>query len=390
MIFRSQNPLSPLVEVTVGNVYIDYLRIVQVEMVLAENSHDLVRITMAGLQPEAISDYINAPVTITWYQDEVPTGNEFRGYITYLEPQFTNNQGTVNNSPFQLTVLHCLGASFDMRAKVVKFWESPSLLDIVRDIGNKYQYSWSVPEDSFRFTRLAQTEESDWEFLVRVCDTLGYSVTTHNTHIHVFDRFKALGRQVSYHRLEVPMSSASNRFKVRPGQILNMKFVAGSTTNAADTNTEYLNSLDNEGNLLGTNPAIRTSGLGAPLDSGIEDQLAMNAVSHDYAQRMVEGRARKKYPVKAVLETTGVAGVKPGGVVNIQKFNTQFDGLWYVHAVTHTVTFDKFFSELTVLKDSTNDEQVSIQPAETFEEIPESVFLDSRWKARNQMEEVYG
>jgi len=390
MIFRSQNPLSPIVDVTIGNVYIDYLRIVQIEMTLSENNHDLVKITFAGLNTEAVADYINAPVTISWHQDDVPEGQEFRGYVVWLEPQYTNSQGLVNQSPFQLTVVHCLGASFDMRPKVVRFWEEPTLLEIITAIGLKYQFSWSIPNDDFRFTRLTQTEESDWEFLLKVCDYLGYSVTIHGTHIHVFDRYKSLGRQISYHRLDVPLSNQSSGFQVTPGQILGMNMTAGNTTPYENTNTEFVNAMDNNGNIIGTLPFERQSGYGETINSGIQDQLAMNAVSYELAQRMVEGRARKKFPVRAVLQITGLAGVKPGGVVNIQKFNNRFDGFWYVESVCHTVTLDKYFTEVTVLKDATNDIASSVPAISQYGTAPESVLVDTKWKASTQLEEIYG
>lgn len=385
MIFKSNHPTSPAVDITIGNVYVDYVRIVKLELELAEYQHDLLKITMAGIPPMAVTDYINAPVTVSWFQDSM--GHNFKGYIVFVDPEYENRQGVVNNSPFQLTTLYCLGASYDMKAKVTRSWESPTLKTVVKELAEKYQYSYSVPDDDSSFIRLLQTEESDWEFLVRLCHSRGYAVTMHETHIHVFDRYRALGRQISVHLLET--SNMSNDLRIRPGRILNFSGTFGNVTLSANSNDEVVTSLDSSGNLVTAQTKSRASGLGRALTSRFTDQLAMNLVSPEYADKYLEARARDKFPFEASIDLTGTAGIKPGGIVDIKKFNSNFDGVWYVSKVKHILTFDQFFTEVVVKRDSTSEDPFTAYALKSMPAIPPSTLRNGYWCSETLLEDVY-
>lgn len=386
MIFKSRNPISPTVNITIGGVYFDYVRIVQVELELAENQHDLARIVVAGIHPEGITDYINAPVALSW--DQEGSGHEFKGYITHIEPEYISKQGLVNGSPFQLSTMYCFGASFDMKAKVNRVWNDSSLEDIVKEIAHEYQYSYSIPIEDFKYPRLIQSEESDWEFLVRIVDDLGYVITIHETHIHIFDRFKALGRQISTHQLETPAQNKS--VSPRPGMILSFNGSFGLVTPTVTSNNAAVDTLDNAGVLISKRSPNAYSNMGKKLESRFVDQLSVNITSAEYAEKLINARSRKSFPFVATVELTGTSGIKPGGIVDVQKFNSKFDGLWYVSKVSHTLTVDKFFTELKIIKDSTNDEYFSIPPVTRYGNTPSSVIKDSFWIAETQMEDIYG
>lgn len=386
MIFHSQSPISPTVNIAFDGVSVNYLSINKIELDLSENQHDLVRITMGGIPPEAITDYVNAPVTVSWYQGS--SGHEFRGYVVYTEPVYENNSGVINKSPFQLTTLYCFGASFDMRGKHADLWENISMKSLVKDIADRYQYSYSVPNDDFFFYRRTQDGISDWEFLVEIADAMGYSMTVHGTHIHVFDRYKAIGRQISYHVLKT--ASTKNPLRVEPGVILTFNGVFGQVTPAGTSNTDDIQSLDNEGNLISAQTVSRSSGSGKTIPSRFTDQISVSITSPDYVTRHLEARAKHRFPFAARVELTGTAGIKPGGIVSIDGFNGKFDGLWYVTKAIHRLTLDKYFTELELLRDSTNDEAFRITPVKRMGEVPESNLREGVWKASTQMEDIYG
>jgi phage protein D len=386
MIFRSNNPLSPSVEITIDGVAVDYLSMQQVKLELSENKHDLARIFMAGIPPQAITDYEGAAVSISWHQGAA--GHEFRGYVNHIDPEFQNSSGTVNGSPFQLAHIYCVGATFDMHAKRSRLWETKTLYDVVKAFADRYRYSFSIPIDTFLFPRLVQNEESDWAFLVRVCDALGFVVTGHGTHLHVFDRYKAIGRGISLHLLTMPMSNAT--MAVKPGQILNMQGSFGRVTPTADTNNEVITSLDNRGVVTVTNSVVHDSHSGRPITPKFTDELSRNAISPAHANRMIQARARHKFPYEATIEITGAAGIKPGGMVDLKQTSARFDGLWYVPSVTHTLTLDKYFTELKVIKDSTNEDSFRVPPVAKVKDPPDSVLHENSWRALTHMEETYG
>lgn len=386
MIIKTQSPLSPSIDITFDGIAMNYLSIQQMAISLSENKHDHLKVRVAGIPPKDVTDLDGAPVSLSWYTGAA--GHDFRGYVTYVEPEFVNSLGIVNDSPLQTAWIHCLGASFDMHGKRTRVWESPSLRKVVEALALEYQFSFSIPVDDFTFPRLIQSGESDWAFLVRVCDSLGYEVTMHGTHIHVFDRYKSIGRQISYHKLSVPAADAN--FQVEPGQILSMTGTFGRVTPAANSNTESITSLDNRGVITTTNPVAHDSYQGRPVGSRFHDDLSYNVTSPEHAQKIIQARSRHKFPYEATISTTGVAGVKPGGIVDVDRFTSRFDGLWYVSSVTHTLAFDKFFSEITAHKDSTNDDPFRIPSVTRVQEVPAPVLHNSSWRAKTQMVEVYG
>ena len=386
MIIKTQSPLSPSVDISFDGIAMNYLSIQQAVLDLKENKHDLLKVRIGGIPPKDVTDLDGAAVSLSWYTGAA--GHEFRGYVAFVEPEFVNNQGLVNDSPLQTAWIHCLGASFDMHGKRTRVWELPTLRKVVETLALEYQFSYSIPVDDFSFPRLIQAGESDWAFLVRLCDSLGYEVTMHGTHVHVFDRYKSIGRQISYHKLSVPAADAN--MQVQPGQILNMHGSFGRVTPNANNTQESITSLDNRGVVTKTNTVDYDSFQGRRIDSRFRDELAYNVTSPEHAQKIIRARARHKFPYEAHFSTTGVAGVKPGGIVDVDRFTGRFDGLWYVSSVTHTLTFDKFFTDITAHKDSTNDDPFRIPSVTRVKEVPASILHNSSWRAQTQMVEVYG
>lgn len=386
MIFKTRNETSPSINIELSGVAFNYLSLLSMQLELGENQHDMLVMHVAGLPPASVTSFDGVPVTCTWKQGKI--GHEFRGYVTFIEPHFRSANGTVNDSPFQEAHIYCMGMSSLMRGKKSRLWESPSLASIVKDMAKEYRFSYSIPNDAFSFSRLTQNGESDWEFLIRVADYLGLVVTLHGTHLHVFDRYKYLGRQISYNKLTVPL--AKGTMKTRPGQILTLDGVFGTVTPYSNVNQERITSLDNRGVLTTTNTPDRKSGQGKPLTSRLEDQVVTNFIAPDLAEKIINSRARKKFPYEAQVSLTGTSGIKPGGVVDVDRFGGKFDGLWYVSSVCHKITLDKYFTDVKILKDSTNEETYRVSPVTKFRDPPGSSLQNNTWRAATQWEETYG
>lgn len=378
MIFTSQSPISPEVEVEVTGVDFDFVSIQQMTLELGENKHDSLRIKVTGIPPKKITQYLMAPIKVRWAHNQV--AYQFSGYITYVEPEHVNRGGLVNGSPFQVATLYCFGASFDMKQKKNQVWHDATLATLVSQMAARYRYSFSIPKDEFVFTRVVQSGESDWEFLTRVVHQLGYSVTVHGTHIHVFDRYRALYRRNSYSQITVPARTSG---KLQSGQIMEVKGIFGYVTPYANLNRENLVSVDNRGRRINIKSTRPGGDMGDKLPSLFEDDLAKSSLSASYARRKLRQRQRDKFPFKANLSVTGITGVLPGGVINLQDFDSQFDGFWYVTEVTQILTRDKYITELEVIKDTFSPK---VKKASSTKETkpPKSVLRAKKWQAANQ------
>lgn len=383
MIFRSNTPLSPSVEVSISGVPFDYLSLQQVELDLSEDKHDLIRLRVTGMPPKTVVSFVNAPVRVSWSQGN--QGHEFRGYVAYVLPTYQSNVGLINNSPLQVTDVICMGASFVMKAKKNRLWEKVSLEAIVSKLALEYRFSYEIPQDNFRFFRLVQSGESDWEFLLRVVHDLGYSMTAHGTHIHVFNRMRAVTRNISYHRLLIPGRSS---LSLEPNQILRFDGTVGYVTPEGNSNVDTLSVLDNAGKvttLSRTSPTTRT---GDALPNLFTDQLSGTSTSVDYARKTLASRGRHKFPFSAKIEATGTPGVLPGGLVLVDDFESQFDGLWYVTDICQTLTRDRHYSEISVLKDTTKGTISGAANARNIN-VPPSVLSGGAWRSSSQTGTTY-
>ena len=387
MIFRSPNSTSPDVDIQIDGVAINYNSIQQAVLELEVNQHDLVRLVFAGLPPQSLMDLINAPIKLSWYQGK--SGHEFRGYIAYVEPTYKSSYGQINGSPLQLSTVVCLGASFDMKAKKNRVWDVTNLPAVTTILAHEYHYTCEVPASSFTPPRLLQSNESDWAFLVRVATMSGFVVNCDNTHIRVWDPMNSLGRETSFHALVVAGSPDNPKVTNSPGIILSMQGPFGQVTPRGSNNDKTLDVLDSDGNLFAPIYPTESSGLGRGLSKRFTDTLNVMAPDLASAQAIVRSHKNNSFSLHATLECTGTAGIVPGGVVNIDKFDAKFDGLWFVRSVKQTVTFDKFFTEVEVVKDSTNEDPYAINALPRPLVIPNSELVNKVWKASQQQDDIY-
>lgn len=383
MIFKSNTPLSPSVKIAVEGVPFDYLSVQQVELDLAEDKHDVLRIRVTGMPPQAVLSFVNAPVTVSWSQGN--QGHEFRGYVAYVLPSFQSNVGLINNSPLQITDVICMGASFVMKAKKNRLWEGVSLEGIVSKLATEYRFSYELPRDNFRFFRLVQSGESDWEFLLRVVHELGYSLTLHGTHLHVFDRLASFKRNISYHKMTIPGRSSMS---LSPNQILRFDGVVGYVTPDGNSNTDSLSVLDNAGKVSTLSRTSPTTKTGKAMPSLFTDQVSGTSLSVDYARKSLVSRGRSKFPFSAKIEATGTPGVLPGGLVLIEDFGSEADGLWYVTDICQTITRDRHQSDISVIKDTTKGTVTGTASARTST-IPPSILNGGVWRSSQQTGIIY-
>ena len=386
MIFKSSSPISPKVDIVINDVPTRTMSIVQVELDLCENKHDLLKLKIAGIPPQLITDYINKPVYCYWGFGV--NFHEFCGYVASIEPSFKNYEGTVNGSPFQLVEVLCIGASYNMRSKKTKLWENCSIQKVATELADKYKFSVSTICEKFEYPRIVQSEESYWEFLNKVADMYGLCVSLHGTHLHIWNPMRSLGRQTSYHELK-NIKARGGDTSTFPAVILSMKGVFGNSVRHTNNHSMSVTALDNQGLIYTSNEFNETTGFGKQIDLNITDNISVNATSVAMAETLVAANNRGINILNADLALTGTAGALPGGLVNITNFESTFDGLWYVKNVKHTLTRSEFFTTMRVSKNDTNDEYPEFQAMSTPPEPPKPVFTQEAWASSVEMVDYY-
>jgi hypothetical protein len=375
MIIQSSHPLSPKVEITLNGVAVNYNSIVQFDMELHENEHDMLIIEIMGIPPRAATDYIGVAV-YALIDSGYGRSQAFHGYVVSTEPSSVTKQGLVNKSLIQSTKLNCIGASLPMKEVSSRVWDSPTLGNVVKELAKKYHFSLDYPKDSFKPTRLVQALESDWAFLRRVVMSFGYAMSVHGTHIHIWDRSKAVGRLPSYHQILTMTKNMENT----PCTILTFDAYLGLLSSAGNSSKSVNTILDNQGNIfsidatqteLASTKTISESKFSMPLKKSyqtLEENIRAVTASEQY-----------KSIYRATAEVVAGAGIVPGGTVDLKGYESNFDGLWYVSGVCHKMAKEKYTTVLTLLKNDDYVKDPTIPPVTSFTKPSEPVFLNAQW-----------
>ena len=389
MIFKSASPLSPSVSMVINNVPVDYMSLQAINIELSENMHNLAVLTFAGMDPQLIDRYINVPISFTISFPSQESYN-FVGYIVFLEPHADATQGLVNSSPFQIVQAYCLGASYVMKSSRSLVHENKTLSEIAVDIANKYKFSVSVPNDPHRFSRLVQSSQSDWSFLIQTASRYGYSVMVDGTHINIWDPFKSRTHYKTYTVLNTIRGTNGDITPI-PGQILKFNGSIGIVTPNGARTPDTIYSLDKDGNLIsvGNRNSTETSGLATPVLSAFTNTLNVNADSYEMAETLVSGALRRKFPMTATLDVVTSLYLKPGRIVKINEYNTQFDGFWYVRKVRHSMNQSVMTTSIDIARDGLDGEQPQTMAAEFYKEPPQPVLLQGSWAASKNMVHSY-
>jgi hypothetical protein len=118
-----------------------------------------------------------------------------------------------------------------------------------------------------------------------------------------------------------------------------------------------------------------TSRTVAPTNNGVPrfpNRVAEYTDNFEEAARRISSVSKEKYDYYATAKVIGVAGCKPGGIVRLDNYDTEFDGFWYVQSVKHTVHSNAFFSELELAK-NVNSELVFTN-TEPMQRPPETAY----------------
>lgn len=385
MIIKSSHPLSPLVDIVIDERSVDYTSISGFSIELTENEHDAATITMQGVSPYAITDYISAAVSLT-INSGVGRKHTFYGYIVSAEPEVTSKRGRINNSPIHTVNFRCLGASYVMKEVSSRVWDYPTLGAIISEIARKHEFSASYPQDMFKPTRLTQANESDWAFLRRVMDTYGYCMSAHGTHLSVWDPIKAESRLSSFH----PLVTTQTNIDELPGSVIKFDAFLGHHSSTGDSSKASITTLSTNGKLS----KIKAEDSDMRNNRSVIASVFDKPIKHPYrsfeeGMRAVQSAQRKRPVYEAHAEVTAGAGIIPGGIVMLTEYGTEVDGLWYVSNVNHRMGNSMYTTELKLYKHNKRHESFLVQRAEMANIPPSPVLIGRNWVTSNKEVTAY-
>jgi hypothetical protein len=387
MIFKSAFPNAPTVELVIDGVSVDYTAVQSVTLTSTENSHDYAELVVVGLIPDYVTEYSDRPIYVSVSYS--PTQKfSFYGYVAFVTPEAITRRGYINNSPIQRATISCFGSSYDMKAKKSRVWEKVNLQQVVESIAQTYRYSYQVPDDSFIYSRITQSNESDVSLLIRLCESYGYRVTFSGANIHVYDPYKAMSRNMPYAELTTIVNDESNA-RFAPGRIMEFTGTFGSMTPEGSSNEFKIETLDQNGLPLSYTTSNGGMGMGTAVPSRFTDSVPISAVSYSSAKRFGDALSRRYLPYHADAIVTGLPEILPGSVVRVNGYNSKFDGFWMVTSATQKMSRSNYITELSLVKDSVNDD-LPITVNGTPYSYPQEPALDKgRWVAETPVYSLY-
>lgn len=245
MITTNLSPLGIVWNIAIDGVPFNKKTVQRVQTSFVENQHDYLSVELVGVPSSYVSSYVDRPITMS-VQINGGKSFSFYGYVTQIESVSSTNEGTVNNSPFQIIRLICLGSSHLLRSNNTLVWENVTLENVVSDIANDFRLGYSMPVDTYVFKRLIQSEESLWKLLVKTCNQLGYVITLINSHIHIWDKNKSLARQPSYTILR-GIKAKRNNYSPLPGDIVNIETTLGTADVSQQFGDKTVSYIDERG-----------------------------------------------------------------------------------------------------------------------------------------------
>jgi hypothetical protein len=344
---KSNNGVSPSLDIAIDRVEVDYRQLQHIEMRLDNCKHDMLKLSMSGIPARAITDYIGRPVYCSLSSGPGFT-EEFYGYVIEVKPSSEARGGTVSGtSPFQDAELVCVGASYIMRNASNRSWNGYPIAEVVESIATSYGFTLDFPASNYG-SLIPQLSEKDWPFIVKLCKYNGLRVTAHGTHVHVHDPYQAHARQISVHYIYAVRGTKVNP---SPGQIIS--FDGRFTERRADSrfskkvvtvSYESGDSFDVGSDEL----PINTYGSTA---SRYTEYVGDLVGSYEEALSVLNSHVKESYDFEADISVVGLLGIKPGGIIDVQRYRSDFDGLWYVDGVCHRLnSAGTFVTDIRAMK----------------------------------------
>lgn len=387
MIIKNAFGDAPSVVTTVIGGTVPDRNVVSVEVVYSENKHDIATITYSGFPPKAVTGYRGLPVFISFGTNEANT-MYFHGYVAYVEANSYTRMGRVNDSLIHEAKVVCFGTSYEMKPSRNAVYKNITLPKLVSTIAKRYGFSYSVPSNNYTFTTIEQSTKSDWEVLVSTANKLGYHVTASNTHICVYDPLSSFYRRVPPTILRTVNSEDGRERK--PGNILEFSGTFGDVTPDGDSHEYLLKTLDSKGKSIEYSTANSSgSGLGRKLDKRFVQEITFNATSKETLRQFARGYERQSIPLHADVVVLGSSTLFPGSLVQIDNYDSEFDGFWIVSEAKHVINTDHYMTYLHIKTDSTNLDPISSIGGAAYTRPPMPRLSNRLWVSEKEFAYVY-
>lgn len=316
----------------------------QVDIVNSENSHEYAKIT-TQLTKKDIDRFVDKPISFSYGRKS--SSSVFYGYVVSISPNRNYQQDTIVD-------IECLGPTWVLQNGSPKFFTSITAPAAFTNIVHTYNLGVQVDPHPYVWPALSQTSESDWEFLQVLANKIGYAIYNYRGVVRLLKPLKILNETPVYRGYikgddvldntrelldwEASTKSLSLRENIKPS----FGFFNGTTP--ATTKS-----------LITSNSAIK-AGVISPYRAATDVPVANREMAETYSKAW-EDRL-DFWNNEATARINGNAQLVPGVNVSIEVgtnayVKNEYDGVWLVRGVRHSLTHNSFQTLMTLCRDST-------------------------------------
>lgn len=260
----------------------------------------------------------------------------FYGYISEIAP----SRNYQENMMYDLT---CTGATRPLQEYgKPRFYTKKTITAIVADLITQRHLGVQVEQSDFQFASLAQTSQSDWEFILAVAKLAGFSVYNYQGVVRIVNPMRILNESGPSIRL-IKGDEVLDKSRV----LLDFQPIAYSTKKPKHTQPAF--GYFNNGNPQVTH--VPDENYNFHSDTPILDKSMA-----DFFVKAWDSNS-DYWVQKATARIQGNTSIHPGVMVSVQISGSSviqhdYDGLWLVQGTRHSITAGSFQTSLVMARDN--------------------------------------
>jgi hypothetical protein len=291
------------------------------------------------LTKKQIDRFVNKLVSFSYGRKS--SSNSFYGYVVTINP--------ITEYKTDTTVeISCIGVTWPMQSGTPRFERNSTVPSIFSKVVSSYGLGVQIETHPYIWSAVAQCDLSDWEFVLHLADKIGFSVYTYRGVVRLIDAARVLRNTPVFQQF------------VRGDDVLDKSRELIDWT----ATTQSMNLREN------IQPAFGFFEAGEPSSSRVKIErpyrLLTSTVTLNRDMSKVYEDAWNRRPEfwtqSGQARINGNALVAPGMNVSIKTSpfisqSNDFDGVWLVREVSHSLTHNSFQTLLSLSRDK-GDEKI--------------------------------
>jgi hypothetical protein len=376
-------PVGPVVySVTVnGTLITDFPLDVELEQCWGNHDIFTIRIEYPRTKLDVTSMSLwpdNAPVQVVWGRrpDNIQT---WFGYVNHNAPASHADSGS---KALQITY-YLIGCSYPMNTDKTRTWGEVTATYIAKQIAAEYGFRTVLSTSNWVLPYEVQANESDFSFLNRMADKVGFRFWVSNGTLYFIDPGSVLQGASSQ---GVPQYTLDKRFD-QVDTVRNFRMNQGANLPGATKAVRSIYGIDNT-----SGKVFKVSATNAPV-SNIEQTMTTWPVNNmSQAQNLVDAwQSRSQFFISASAELFGNVYVYPGKLVYLSGLQMPANsaGYWIVGSADHLMlasgtslsTSDKYVTRVQLIKNATGFTPALSTVSQVNPEFVNCQVINGQWQS---------